>query len=244
MAALDAVAKDLQEQWDLLRAWLQELPVSGSAQPSTIPGWSVGDLIAHLGRGLDALTALTPVAAGPSPDDGTIEPLTLSEYLATYQAGAEQITAVTKELAAQIADDPLEGLDRIADRAFAHLRELQGSERHEQGEQIVLARRGPIRLADFAMTRLIELVVHAYDLAPELPLPVPVDPTARTLVANALIQVVRRRTGAAIEVGDEAAWIKAATGRIDWSAAVAAGAVRPDSLSDGTPDLTESLPLL
>lgn len=238
MPTLTAVVTDLREQWDLLRAWLDELPDPASPAPSTLPGWSVGVLVAHLGRVMDSISALRP--AGPD-DDG--DPLSLSEYLATYAtADKGYFDRLAHELAASIADDPLAHLDRMADRAFADVAELTAVP--DADRAVVMARRGPIMLMDFLVSRLIELVVHGYDLAPTLPLPTPVDPTARTLVADALIEVARRRTGTAIEVGDQAAWIAAATGRIDWPSAVGKGAVRPSSLSDGTPDLTATLPLL
>lgn len=236
MSTLAAVVKDLREQWDLLRAWLEQLPDPASSEPSTLPGWSIADLVAHLGRVMDSISALRPL--GPDDDD---DPLDLSEYLATYaEADPAHFDRITHELAASIADDPLTHLDRMADRAFARVDELTDG----RGDVVVVARRGTIGLLDFLTSRLIELVVHGYDLAPTLPLPIPVDPTARTLVAEALIEVARERTGTAIEVGDQTSWIAAATGRLDWRAAVAQGAVRPSALSDGTPDLAPSLPLL
>lgn len=236
MPTLDAVVNDLREQWDLLRAWLEELPDPRSAEPSTLPRWSIADLVAHLGRVMDSISALQPLPPGDH------DPLSLSEYLATYAAADPgYFDQITHDLAASIADDPLEHLDRMAEAAFAHIDELREG---APDDAPVLARRGAIELPDFLMSRLIELVVHGYDLAPALPLPTPVDPTARTLVAEALIEVARERTGYAIEVNDPTAWIATATGRLTWAAAVAKAAVRPSALSDGTPDLGPSLPLL
>ncbi|WP_420112865.1 maleylpyruvate isomerase N-terminal domain-containing protein [Pseudactinotalea sp.] len=238
MPTLAMIVKDLREQWELLRGWLDELPDPASSEPSTLPGWSIADLVAHLGRVMDSISALRP--AGPD-DDG--DPLSLSAYLATYAtADAEYFDRLARELTASIANAPLDHLDRMAERAFADIEALTAAPDADQA--VVVARRGPIELPDFLMSRLIELVVHGYDLAPTLPLPTPVDPTARRLVAQALIEVARQRTGEAIDVGDEAAWIATATGRLDWPSAVGRGAVRPSSLSDGTPDLTASLPLL
>jgi len=236
MPTLAAVTKDLQEQWDLLRVWVDELPDPASPEPSSLPGWPVGVLVAHLGRNMDAIVALRLV--GPEED---VEPLSLSGYLATYRAvEPERMDRMAAEVAASIADDPLAGLDRFAEQAFAHLEELSMA-----GEDAVVeARRGVIGLVDFVVSRLLELVVHAYDLTPTLPLPTPVDPTARTIVADALLEVLDERTGYRLEVVDEEAWILAATGRIDWPTAVERGAVRPSEISDGTPDLTRSLPLL
>lgn len=236
MPTLDAVIKDLHEQWDLLRAWVDELPDPASSEPSTLPGWTVGTLVAHLGRNMDAIVALRPV----DPEEG-LEPLSLSGYLATYRGvDPERMDRLAHDVFPSIADDVTGGIDRFAEQAFAHLEGLAAG-----GEDAVVeARRGVIGLVDFLVSRLLELVVHGYDLAPTLPLPTPVDPTARTIVAEALLEVVEEGTGYRLDVVDEEAWILAASGRIDWPTAVERGAVRPSEVSDGTPDLTPSLPLL
>lgn len=236
MPTLAAVTKDLHEQWERMREWLDELPDPASAAPSTLPGWSVGVLVAHLGRVWDSIRALQVPEPGQDP-----EPLTLSQYLAGYRQGdPERLDRIAHEMAASIADDPLAALDDLALGAFARLDELAA----RGDDSVVVARRGPIELLAFVLSRLIELVVHADDLAPTLPLPAPVDPTARTLVAEALMEVLRARTGYRLDIGDERAWIAAATGRIGWPAAVERGAARPSAVSDGTPDLSQSLPLL
>ncbi len=235
MPRLDDVVHDLHEQWELLRAWLDELPDPASPAPSTLPGWSVGVLVAHLGRAMDAIVALQPAT------DEAVEAQTLSEYLAGYSTTPpEQMDRLAHEVFASISDDVLAGVDTFADRAFAHIETL----RPAGADAVVVARRGPIAFGDFLVSRLIELVVHAYDLAPTLPLPTPVDPTARTIAADALLTVLQERTGYRLDVVDEEAWILAASGRIDWPTAVERSAVRPSEVSDGTPDLAHSLPLL
>jgi uncharacterized protein (TIGR03083 family) len=241
-ATLAAVTRDLHEQWDLLRAWVDELPDPSSDEPSTLPGWSLGVLVAHLGRTMDALAACRPATA----DDGPAR--TLGGYLASYRGvDPSQMDVLALEVAAQVADDPLAHLDAFAEAGLARLEELTAlgeSDGRGDGENVVVARRGAIRLRDFAMSRLVELVVHAYDLAPALPLPVPVDPTARTLVASALAELVLETSGHDVVVADERAWILAVTGRLPWAAAAAQGAVRAGAVSDGVPDLSDTLPLL
>lgn len=236
MPSLAAVAKDLQEQWELLRTWLDELPDAASSEPSSLPGWSIGILVAHLGRNLSALAACRP-----APSDE--EPHSISSYLAIYRTvDPAHIDVNARAHAQEIAADPLGRLDDEAEQAFAHLADLQ---RGDGDDLVVVTRNGDsIGLTDFAVTRLLEMVVHAYDLAPILPLPAPVDPTARTIIAECLITVLEERTGYRLDVGNEAAWILAATGRTDWATAVARGAVQPSAISDGTPELGSSLPLL
>lgn len=241
-ATLAAVTRDLHEQWDLLRSWVEELPDPASEEPSSLPGWSIGVLVAHLGRDLDAIAACRPATVA----DGA--PLTLGGYLDTYRGvDPDRLDAVAREVAARVADDPLAHLDAVADAGFARLEELTTrgrAEGAEDGENLVVARRGSLTLRDMALSRLVELVVHAYDLAPVLPLPAPVDPTARTLVADALAELVRERSGYDVVVDDERAWILAVTGRMRWSEALAHGAVRAGAASDGVPDLSDVLPLL
>lgn len=235
MVTFKAVLSDYQQQWQLLSDWLADLPDPAAATPSILPGWSLADLIGHLGRVHDSVLALTPIDLPPGD-----EPLTLSEYLASYAADLTHITRVTQAFTARISDDPLRHVNQLAEQAVARLQNLA-----ERGPySVVQARRGPISLVDFALSRLIELVVHGYDLAPTLPIPAPVDPTARTIVAQALIDVAGHRTGYKIEVVNEEPWIKAATGRISWAKAIAAQAIKPESISDGTPDLSGALPLL
>ncbi|MFV0253451.1 MAG: maleylpyruvate isomerase N-terminal domain-containing protein [Beutenbergiaceae bacterium] len=234
MVTLAAVVHDYRQQWEVLSAWLADLPDPAASTPSALPGWTLGDLVGHLGRVHDSVLALTPLELAAND-----EPLPLSDYLAGYRDTPGRIDELTHAFAARISDDPLRHLDRLADQALERLTQLASG-----GKTVVQARRGPITLLDFTVSRLIELVVHGYDLAPTLPVPAPVDPTARTIVAQALIEVACHRTGYRIEVVNEEIWIKAATGRITWPAAIAGRAVEPRSISDGTPDLGPALPLL
>lgn len=236
MPTLDAVAHDLREQWDLLRAWLEQLPDAASEQPSTLPGWSIGVLVAHLGRVLSSTAAMTL-------DETDERPLSIDDLLTGYGShDPDRVDANARAYAAEIADDPLARLDVLADTAFAHVDLLA---EHATDTTAIRTRHGDrIGLVDYLLTRVVELVVHAYDLAPALGAPAPVDPTARTFVSDVLLEVLHERTGYQLDVVDQEAWIKAATGRLTWPAAVERGAVRPAAASDGTPDLTRSLPLL
>lgn len=232
-ADLRTLTTDLQEQWDLLRAWLSELPEDIGPRPSPLPGWTVGEVIAHLGRTLAALSACRP-----APPD--VEPMSLSDYLAGYSHHSFRAVQIARNLSADLAEGRLAALDDIAEKAFAQLRRLDPE---RAGDAVVVGLRGPILLRDMLTSRLAELVIHAEDLAPLLPLPVPVDPTARILVAEALLEVLRRRTGADVEIGDARAWVLLAAGRLTWAQGIQAGALRPRFLGDGLPDLSEALPI-
>ncbi|SEE91859.1 maleylpyruvate isomerase N-terminal domain-containing protein [Ruania alba] len=235
MVTLNRYLDELRDQWDLLRGRLEEMGSEVLASPSSLPDWTVGDLVAHLGRALDAI-----IAAEPDSADAPSEPVPLADYLAGYAADFARIDRVTREFAAAIADDPLTGLDRTAERAFAHLATLADA----GPDAVVRTRRAPITVQDFVVTRLVELVVHGYDLAPAMTAPAPVDAGARELVAQALVEVVNRRTGYDLTVADAATWIKAATGRGSWDDVVAREALRAEYLSEGLPDLRSALPLV
>ncbi|UFU03492.1 maleylpyruvate isomerase N-terminal domain-containing protein [Ruania suaedae] len=231
MTTLTRSRDELRDQWELVRERLDEVSTDMLDAPSSLPGWSVGELVAHLARAMDAITACEP-----APD---AEPVRLADYLSSYAGDADRIDRLTRETALQLAADPLAGLDEIGGRALAHLDRLI-----EQGDVVVQGRRSAIRLSDLITTRLIELVVHAYDLAPALTSPAPVDAGARELVAQAFADVVKDRTGITVLVDEPAVWIRVAAGRADWDEVTSGRALRPEFLSDGLPDLRGLLPLV
>jgi hypothetical protein len=237
----------LRAQWALLRRWLGTVVESEeTAAPSVLDGWTVADLIAHVGRSMSALTG-----CGPAPDDTV--PLTLGEYVGAYAARADSVTTTTRALATEIAAAPLPGIDALAAAAFDRLDALGPSDR------VVLARRGPILLSAMVTTRLIELVVHADDLQRSLARPGsaavgldggvgvgdgPIDRTALDLVARALLDVVVARGGWDLEIARPLTWVRLAAGRVPYDVHVLAEALSPQYSSDAVPDLGRILPIL
>jgi hypothetical protein len=227
----------LRDQWGTLRAWVGDLVAADGPRlaqvPSVLAGWSVADLVAHVGRSLDALAVVTP-----APD--ARPPLTLAQYVGGYAAGAADIAEGTRGLAVEIAADPLGALDVMARAAFDHLAAL-GDDR------VVLARRGPVRLSVLVVSRVLELVVHADDLVRSVRPqgPAPIDPPALTLVADALVGVLAQRTGVpVVTVTDPLAWVRLACGRVPADARAAAAAVRVTARGWGASDVARLLPLL
>jgi uncharacterized protein (TIGR03083 family) len=232
---LDDRSRLLRAQWDRLDSWLRALAPDlddYADRPSALPEWTIGELISHLGRCMEALAVCGPVPAGTVP-------LTYAEYLGTYPQRAAEITAVTRELDAEIAADRLAGIEASAARAFARLNELTG-------QTVVQARRAPITLADMVSSRLVELVVHADDLARSLPGVVadPMDPAALAVVADDLLRIVAAREGCILQVTDPRAWMRLAAGRDRYDVVRLAAAVTTPHPSDGVPDLGRSLPVL
>lgn len=241
-AELAAARHALHAQWDRLRPWIGAVVDAGTGTAaSVLPGWTIDELVAHLGRAMDALAACVPLP------EGTV-PLTLAEYLGTYPGRAAEITRVTRELAVEIADDPLAGVDARMREAFARLDELGPV------DLVVQARRGPVLLSTMTLSRVIELTVHADDLARSVASARgrarlsaeedPVDAEALDLVAQALLRIVVARGGWDLEVVDARAWVRLAAGRTPYDIDALTGALQARFASDAVPDLGRMLPLL
>jgi uncharacterized protein (TIGR03083 family) len=236
---LDVIALEnlLRAQWLRLRGWVTELELADEHRPSALDGWTVAELVAHLGRAMGSLTG-----AQPAPP-GTV-PLTLAEYVGGYPDRAAEIAASTRETAAEIADDPLPAIDRMVEQAFAQLAVL----RDLGADPVVQARRGPILLSELVVSRILELVVHGDDLARSagrsLPGQSPLEPAAVTVVADTLLEILLDRGGWSVETVDPVAWIRLACGRVPLESAALSAALRPAHTGDSLPDLGRHLPLL
>lgn len=241
-----------------VRAHLAGLPAEAWLRPSVLPGWTVSDLGAHLSVVADSIRALEPAPRGT-------RALTAAEYLATYPDGAAAIDERTRAAAGGPGRSPAEvvdALDRGVDEAVRRLDDLG------PGDAVVRARRGPVRLGDFLATRVVELVVHADDLArsvPETPPPTLSREAVRLAVRTLLDALAERYPGRSLEVRvppyaavqclpgprhtrgtppgvvetDPVTWLRLAAGRISWAEAGTAV-----TASGTRSDLSAFLPLL
>ena len=87
----------LHAQWDRLRSWVEDVVDDDVADDaSVLEGWTVAQLVAHLGRAMEALAVCVPLP------EGTV-PLTLGEYVGSYAERATDIAETTRKLAVEIA---------------------------------------------------------------------------------------------------------------------------------------------
>jgi uncharacterized protein (TIGR03083 family) len=245
----------LASTWDTLRPWLADISPERYDDASVLDGWNVRDLLAHLARGLDVLTALEAAPRGT-------DPLSFGEYVGAYPAVARAIASATTALSRELGDDVLAALDAAYARATASAAELRAVD-------VAVARRGPIRVADLVVSRVLELVVHADDLARSLGLDPPAfeRPVLRAMVRVLLDALATAHPGKAVEVRvppfaavqcvegprhtrgtppnvietDAWTWIRLACGRVAWAEALTAHRV---SASGTRADLSSLLPLL
>lgn len=227
-----------------LGAWLAALPDSAWNASSTLPSWTVAELVAHIATVADSVTALEI-----APQDTAAR--TLGDYLESYRSVADSIGETAREVVAETRGEPAELLDRVDESWTAASRTI---ERIGMRDQVVTTRRVPTRLTDYLLTRVIEIVVHTDDLARSVPgVPPPAVPrdTAR-LGTRALLDVLAERApGRSVEVRvaphaavqcvegprhtrgtppnvvemAPAVWWRLAAGRTTWSEEIASGTV-------------------
>lgn len=243
-----------------IRSWLAELPETAWSAASVLPGWNIADLAAHMATVADSVTAVEVAGRGVAPD-------TVSSYLASYGDVAATIADAAKRMADDASREPSALLAIIDERFKAATAVI---ERIGLRDQVVATRRVPVRLADYLLTRVIEVAVHADDFARSVagtaPPSVPRD--VNPLATRALLEVLAERApGRSVEVRVPPyaavqcvagprhtrgtppnvvemaphVWLRLAAGRTTWADEVAAGSV---AASGERADLTSLLPLL
>ncbi|SES46977.1 TIGR03083 family protein [Streptomyces sp. yr375] len=224
------------------------------ALPTRLAGWSVRELAAHVAMAVETVSRNLDRDAPPKAE------LALTQWPFATAARAAGISDDTVALAAAHPD-----LNALYTRTEERLTQALTA----PGDRVLAARTGAMTLADYLVTRTIELVVHTDDLNAAVPgLEIPYDrqalAAATRLLADALadkapggatevrippyavVQCVEgprhtRGTPPNVVETDPLTWIRLATGRVTWQDAVAAAKV---SASGERADLTRLLPLL
>jgi uncharacterized protein (TIGR03083 family) len=189
----------LRAQWQRLRGWIEdERVLERAADPSGLGGWTVGDLVVHLGYGIRMVAEVTAATDR--------EPIPLTSYVAGYRPARDRIATDTSVVASSLQGRELTGIDEMAGEAWRAL---------DVGlPPVVLGRRGPLRRDDFLATRLLELVAHGDDLHRLLgpSHSSPLLPSAVDRVAGVLADGYQAVTGRPAE-WDGVELIRVATGR-------------------------------
>ncbi|MFC9547116.1 sterol carrier family protein [Streptomyces sp. NPDC056956] len=242
-------------QFAAVRSGVRTLAPDQLELPTRLGDWSVRELVAHIGA---VLTAVGRLLAEPEParQDGR-----LLDWPSAIAADADAIAGTARALAAEHHD--LEAYLAGAEERFTA--DLDA----HPGSRLLPTGAGALPLADYLVTRTVELVVHTDDLNDAVPgLGLPYDrqalATATRLLADtlaaeapggstevripphAVVQCVAgprhtRGTPPNVVETDPLTWVRLATGRTSWADAVAAGAVHA---SGERADLGPYLPLL
>ncbi|MFE0761410.1 sterol carrier family protein [Streptomyces smyrnaeus] len=229
------------------------------ALPSGLPGWDVHHLLVHIAGQIDAVPHFL---ARPETEVTSRAPqVSLSRWAVSTAALAEELDADTRQDAAASP----EATARI-DRAVADLEPVIESAVRE--DLLIPHDFGPMRMLDFTVTRLVELVVHSDDLARATGLRVALDRQATAATVRLLADALAAKApGASVEVrippfavvqavegprhtrgtppnvveADPLTWIRLATGRTTWAAALGTPQL---TASGGRADLSAVLPVL
>ncbi len=242
-------------QFGNVRQAVRTLTDEQLALPTRLAGRTVRDLAVHVTTGVET------VSHGLDRDEPAKAELTLLEWPFATAARADDIADGTREPAAPAPD--LDALyARTEERLTHRLAEAPG-------DRLLAARPGAMTLADYLVTRTVELVVHTDDLNAAVPgLDIPYDRQALAactrLLADALaarapggstevrippyavVQCVEgprhtRGTPPNVVETDPLTWIRLATGRLRWPDALAQARV---SASGERADLGGLLPLM
>ncbi|HEY8729309.1 MAG TPA: sterol carrier family protein [Acidothermaceae bacterium] len=239
-------------QWRSIAAAVELLPDDEFDRPSTLPGWQVADLVAHL-----AMCAGAPARwlAEPTPAKAEVN---AAAYFLCLQDAADDVDARTRERARDKTPMQLRADVRAA------VDELVAVVATTDPARVIPTRLAPMRFDEFLITRCVEGVVHGLDLDP----PVSPDSPALKLVTKALLAaLVVKAPGHTVEMRvppfaavqcvegprhtrgtpsnvvetDAVTWVRLATGRLGWSDAIGDGRLRA---SGERSDISGLLPLL
>jgi uncharacterized protein (TIGR03083 family) len=249
------IRKAVQAQLGHVREAVHTLTPEQLALPTRLGEWTVRELVAHIGM---AVTAVHRSLDRPAP---ARQDATVLDWPFATAAGSAAIADFTRGLAEQHPD--LDAYLGEIDRSLGELLDTH------PGTRLLETNAGAMPLADYLVTRTVELVVHTDDLSTAVPgLDIPYDRQALAactrLLADALatkapggstevrvppyavVQCVEgpkhtRGTPPNVVETDPLTWIRLATGRLTWKDALEAAKV---SASGERADLGGLLPLM
>ncbi|MER6212468.1 sterol carrier family protein [Streptomyces sp. NPDC001674] len=240
-------------QFGHVAAAVGELGPEQLARPSGLGHWDVGELAAHIAWIADSL------AAGLARPPGAVAELSAVEWPFATASLAGRISEAARET---LAGAPL---PELFERAGARMAEaLEAAPGHRVMDLWI----GDMTLADFLVTRTVELVVHTDDLNRAADLGIPLDRQALAACTRLLADALAMKApGGSVEVRippfavvqcvegprhtrgtppnvvetDPLTWLRLATGRTGWAEALDAAEV---SAGGERADLSGLLPLM
>jgi len=257
-------------QWQVLAATAAEVSAAEGARPSGLGDWTIGELLAHVTAGIRA-TSRGLAGTGPSgPPISLPDYLGAASTVADMVAARARELAAGRSAAELAATLQAEATAATAAVDYVLTRNPGQNVVSRLGTpSLSTPSLGTLSLTDWLVTRLVEAVVHSLDLGRALDCPVALEPAAVRPATQALADLLaiqapgptvevrippyaaaqcvagpRHTRGTppnVVEFASPAGWLRVATGRTSWSAAVAAGDVRA---SGERSDLARYLPVL
>lgn len=240
-------------QFGHVAAAVRDLGAAELARPSGVGEWSVGDLAGHIAWIADSL------AGGLARPPAAIAELSAVEWPFATASLAGKISEAARET---LTGAPL---PELYARAAARMAEALAA---HSGDRVLDLWIGDMTLADFLVTRTVELVVHTDDLNRATGLDIPIERQALAACTRLLADALALKApGGSVEVRvppfavvqciegprhtrgtppnvvetDPLTWIRLATGRTGWAAALDEAHVRA---SGERADLSALLPLM
>ena len=253
---LPTVREAMSRQHGLVDAAVAVVPAEAFARPTRLDGWTVAELVGHLGLDMAAVPRyLTGAPAAHAELDA-------ADYALACVSGAAGVDERARVMTEEARPAEL--------RTHVHERRLEADAAVATAGAtfVVPARLGAIGLTDFLATRCVEATVHSLDLAQALDTEPKLDDGAVGVSVRVLAAALARRSpGRSVELRvpphaavqcvegprhtrgtppnvvetDAVTWLELATGRLAWSDAVSAGKV---SASGERADLAAYLPVL
>lgn len=240
--SLEQINTALDAQWARTIDWLEPLgqDLHGQADnESSAQGWTVAQLITHMGMAMDVLITAQPVTE-------PVVKLNLAEYLRSYSDQSQAILERSRNVEQRATEALLNYLSAQANAVSKRLGEF-GTD----PDLVLQTSSTAIELHDLAAASLIEVVVHSLDL--ELSFTgtvdmaggrIPVHPDSLRLVAQILLDVLSVRGATGLEVKDPRRWVLLATGRAPHTISDISAALSPSYTAGGIEDLGPYLPLI
>ena len=160
-------------------------------EPSALERWSVSGLTGHLVRATTSVEGY--LDADPAPSGETIDAARYYELILDRDLDSKLNTAV-RTRGEEMAAEGLPALLRLWDSTLARLEERLGYETASRKVRVI--DNLVLRLDDYLVTRILEMLVHSDDLAVSVGLETPEFPdAARGAAIATLVRVARMHRG-------------------------------------------------